>query len=128
MSKVTNPLVGGDGLSRRFYKGASVGPAEGGGFHILLDGKALRTPARKPLVLPSRALALAVAAEWEFQDHRHIRPFTMPLMSLAATALDRTAENRPGIIKNLLRHLPTDSACHRDEPGEQRGEEQALGL
>lgn len=42
----------------------------------------------------------------------------MPLMSLVATALDRTPETRDSIIKHLLRHLPTDSAVHRDEPGD----------
>ncbi len=38
-----------------------------GGCMILFDGKALRTPARFPLILPNRALALAVAAEWQWQ-------------------------------------------------------------
>ncbi len=50
------------------------------GFHITLDGRTLRTPARAQLLLPSHALALAVAAEWEWQDAKTIRPFTMPLM------------------------------------------------
>jgi len=38
-----------------------------GGFQILLDHRVLRTPARQPLVVPSRALAYAIAAEWEWQ-------------------------------------------------------------
>ncbi len=33
----------------------------------MLDSRALKSPAGKPLVLPSRLLALAVAAEWEQQ-------------------------------------------------------------
>ncbi len=38
-----------------------------GGFQILLDHRVLRTPARHPLVVPSKALALAIATEWELQ-------------------------------------------------------------
>ena len=37
------------------------------GFGITLDRHALRTPSRNPLVLPTKALALAVAAEWRWQ-------------------------------------------------------------
>ena len=47
---------------------------------VLLDGRTLRTPARNPLALPSLPLALAVAAEWEWQEQRNLRPFTMPIM------------------------------------------------
>ena len=37
------------------------------GFEITLDKHPLRTPSKNPLVLPSKALALAVAAEWRWQ-------------------------------------------------------------
>ena len=69
------------------------------------------TPARRPLALPSRALATAIAAEWAAQPAR-VRPFTMPLMGLAATALD---EPKPAgaVVDTLLRFLDTDSATVR---------------
>lgn len=38
-----------------------------GGYQVTLDSRTLKSPAGKPLVLPSRLLALAVAAEWEQQ-------------------------------------------------------------
>ena len=41
-----------------------------GGFQVLLDHRVLKTPARRPLVVPTRALALAIAAEWEWQVGR----------------------------------------------------------
>ena len=44
-------------LPKRFYKDVTVGEAAEEGFTILLDGKPLRTPAKKPLVVPSRSLA-----------------------------------------------------------------------
>ena len=40
------------------------------GFGITLDKHLLRTPSKNPLVLPSKALALAVAAEWRWQVPR----------------------------------------------------------
>ena len=37
------------------------------GFEVTLDGKPLKSPARKDFVLPTKSLALAIAAEWEWQ-------------------------------------------------------------
>ena len=81
----------------------------------MLDSRVLKTPARQPLVLPTRTLALAVAAEWEWQASR-IQPFTMPLMSLAATALDEP-KPREDVVAAMLQYLPTDSVVCRVEPG-----------
>ncbi|RYY33245.1 MAG: ATPase, partial [Sphingomonadales bacterium] len=44
---------------KRFWKDVTI---DGQG--IALDGKPVRTPGRVPLVLPSPALAEAVADEW----------------------------------------------------------------
>ncbi|HLI22762.1 MAG TPA: ATP12 family protein, partial [Stellaceae bacterium] len=51
---------------KRFYQKACVLAAEGG-FAIELDGKALQTPAKRPLIVESRALAEGIAAEWQGQ-------------------------------------------------------------
>lgn len=134
----------------------------------MLDHRVLRTPARHPLIVPSRALAMAIAAEWEWQVRwcpsqgslvepwvrlgssrqgplgmqlgqrapctpvpgelwgssgpcratsllpavaptvspsplqvQRIQPFTMPLMSLAATALDQP-KPREDVIATML--------------------------
>ncbi|KAM2632322.1 hypothetical protein EV1_023070 [Malus domestica] len=48
-----------------------------------------------PLKLPTLALAKAIAAEWEYQERDGIRPFTMPLMKHACTALERVSLTRP---------------------------------
>jgi len=53
-------------LPKRFYKEATVGEAEGG-FSILLDGRPVNTPAKRRIVVPSRKLAEALAAEWAGQ-------------------------------------------------------------
>lgn len=42
------------------------------GYNILLDKKPLKTPAGRPLVIPSIHLALAIAAEWEWQVRKFV--------------------------------------------------------
>jgi len=55
-------------MGRRFYKKAHMKPTEdGSGYVVMLDDRELKTPARKPLKVPNAALALAIAAEWEWQ-------------------------------------------------------------
>ena len=81
-------------------------------FSITLDGRILRTPARNPLVLPNKDLAMAIAAEWDAQtDKRNgIQPINMPLMSLASTAIDQIQVDPETTIETCIKYLPTDSA------------------
>ena len=76
-------------LPRRFYKEAAAGPHEGG-FALLLDGRVVKTPARRPLAVPSRAVAEALAVEWDRQGER-IDPATMPLTRIVNAAIDQVA-------------------------------------
>ena len=72
---------------KRLYRDVSV--ALGAGGHgILLDGRPLRTPAKRHLMAPSAALAEAIAEEWRGQDDR-IRPELMPLSRLAGKPSER---------------------------------------
>ncbi|CAM6032634.1 unnamed protein product [Sphagnum compactum] len=103
-------------LGRRFYKKAHVKPAEdrsSGWYVVLLDNRVLKTPAKKPLKVPNAALAHAIAAEWEWQDSSGIRPFTMPLMKLAATSIDQMPSDRDRVVESLLKYFHTDSLCLR---------------
>jgi chaperone required for assembly of F1-ATPase len=109
---------------RRFYKSAGIAPVEGG-WGILLDGKPLRSPAKRPFVLPTEALAAAIAEEWLAQGEK-ISPSSMPLMQFAATALDRLADNHSGLIEEIAGYGRSDLICYRaDEPASlvQRQEE-----
>jgi chaperone required for assembly of F1-ATPase len=110
---------------RRFYKSATVAPAEGG-WGILLDNKPLRSPAKRPFVLPTEALATAIAEEWQAQGEK-IDPRSMPLMQFAATAIDRLADDRSGLIEEVAGYGRSDLVCYRvDEPSSlvRRQEEQ----
>ena len=98
---------------KRFYK--EVGVADRG---ILLDGKALRTPRGAALVLPTDALAEAVADEWRAQGDE-IVPAEMPLTKLANTAIDGVAERRSEVIAEIAAFARHDHLCYRtDTPAE----------
>lgn len=96
---------------RRQYKAAAVTEAAGG-FGVALDGRPMRTPAGHPFVVPTRALADAVAAEWQAQGEK-VDPRTMPLTQFVATALDRVSVERQRIVNDLAAFAETDLLCHR---------------
>ncbi|MGH7092184.1 MAG: ATP12 family chaperone protein [Stellaceae bacterium] len=98
---------------KRVYRTVATAPAPGG-HTVTLDGKPMRTPGKRDLVVPTLALAAAIAAEWDAQ-HPDIRPETMPLTRLAATALDRTATLRDQVIRETANYAGTDLLCYRAE-------------
>src|SRR5690349_12459331 len=75
------------GLRKRFYKSASIGEERA----LLLDGKPVRTPARRLLAAPDSRIAAALAAEWNAQGGE-IDPATMPLTRLANAIIDAVAD------------------------------------
>lgn len=96
----------------RFYKTVSIVDTEDGKFRVTLDGRALKTPARNDLHLPTFELALGIAAEWDAQSNKEkgIQPTTMPLMTLASTSIDQVQVEPHIAISNCMKYLPTDSA------------------
>jgi len=98
---------------KRVYKSVETRPAENG-WGIALDGRKLRTPAKRELTVPSTRLAAAIATEWDAQES-DIRPYTMPLTQLATTAIDRTAEKRAEIVTDVASYVATDLVCYRAE-------------
>ena len=97
--------------AKRFYRDAAIAPGDGG-FQVLLGGRPVRTPAGALLVLPTAALAAAVANEWLAQGEI-LRPETMPLTRLAATALDRIGSHRAAIVDALMDYAGNDLICYR---------------
>jgi chaperone required for assembly of F1-ATPase len=96
---------------RRFYKEAAAHAVEGA-FTIVLDGKQVRTPGKAALVVPSRALADAVAAEWQAQG-AELAPPTLALTRLASTAIDLVAPRRAAIVADIANYAGTDLVCYR---------------
>ena len=106
-------------LRKRFYERAAVGEAagEGGGYPILLDGKPVRTPARRALAAPTPALAAAIAEEWNAQT-LVIDPACMPLTRLANAVIDAVAEQTQAVAGEIAQYLGSDLLCYRaDAPG-----------
>jgi chaperone required for assembly of F1-ATPase len=99
-------------LRRRFYQAVSVEPQEGGGYAVLLDGRPVKTPARRTLAAPTQALAQALADEWEAQREM-IDPAAMPLTRLANSIIDGVAD-RPDVVKaEVAKFLRSDLVCYR---------------
>jgi chaperone required for assembly of F1-ATPase len=101
---------------KRFWKDVTV-EAEGDGWGIRLDRRPVNTPARAPLVVPTAALAEAIADEWRNAGDK-IDPRAMPLTGLANAAIDRVAPDRKSFAEGLARYAEADLACYRAEgPG-----------
>lgn len=98
---------------KRFWAKADVVEHESG-WSVELDGKPLRTPAREPLKVPTRALAEAIAEEWDNVDGE-IDPRAMPLTGLANAAVDRVQPDKASFAAGLARYAEADLACYRAE-------------
>ncbi len=99
-------------LRRRFYKQAAVGEETEQGFPVLLDGRPVFTPARRPLAAPTRALAQRLADEWNAQE-KEIDPARMPLTRLANAVIDAVAEKPQEVAAEVADYLGTDLILYR---------------
>ena len=96
---------------KRFWKEARA-EETGDGWAVLLDGRRVKTPAKRDMLLPVRALAEGVAAEWDAQDGE-VRPLSMPLTRAAATCLDRVAPEFDAVADMIAAYGETDLLCYR---------------
>lgn len=101
-------------MSQRFFGDAAVVVLTDGAFGVALDGRPVRTPGGAALTMPSEALAKAIATEWAAQDGK-IRPLSMPMMRLAATAIDRIGRERDAVVEQLVAYGGSDLLCYRAE-------------
>jgi len=110
---------------KRFYQKAE--PAKrAGGYAIILDGKPIKTPGRRDLLVPSEALAAAIAEEWNAQA-TEVRAAKMPLTRFATTTVDRVATQRDAIIRQTANYAGTDLVCYRaTHPPELAARQQAV--
>jgi chaperone required for assembly of F1-ATPase len=96
---------------KRFYAHAGVAEAPDG-FAMTLDGKPVRTPSGRPLVAPTRAIADAIAAEWEAQKE-FIDPLTMPLTRLANSVVDAVVDRVGAVTDDIAKYLGSDLLFYR---------------
>ena len=108
---------------KRFWKDVAVEQGADG-WTIKLDGRPVKTPARAALVVPTQALADAIAEEWRSVEGT-IDPRAMPLTGLANAAIDRVAPDRQAFAPGLARYAEADLACYRAESPRELVERQA---
>jgi chaperone required for assembly of F1-ATPase len=101
------------GPVKGFWKDVAVEQA-GGGWAIKLDDRPVRTPARAPLVVPTEALARAIAEEWR-SIGGEVDPRAMSLTGLGNAAIDRVAPELRAFAGGLARYGEADLACYRSE-------------
>jgi chaperone required for assembly of F1-ATPase len=109
-------------LPRRFYKEVSVSDAAP--FHVLLDGRQIKTPKKRALALPTRSLAEALADEWRAQTES-IDPTRMPLTRFANTAIDAVIDTLDAVASDITAYAGSDLICYRAETPEKLVELQA---
>ncbi len=102
--------------AKRFWKTATVEKA-GDGYQVLLDGRKLRTPVKSELIVPSREMAEAIAAEWDAQEEK-IDPMTMPVTRSANAAIDKVGPMHAEVAALVSEYGGTDLLCYRAESPE----------
>lgn len=111
--------------AKRFWTAASTEACEGG-FAVRLDGRAVKTPAKTPLVVPTLALAEAIAAEWDAQQGL-VKPETMPCTRAANSALDKVVPQFDEVVGLLAAYGETDLLCYRAEGPQPLVDRQSAG-
>lgn len=97
--------------AKRFWKEATAVEVEGG-WTVQLDGRGVRTPAKAPLVVPTRAMAEAIAAEWDAQEEK-VDPTTMPVTRSANAAIDKVTKQFEEVAEMLAAYGDSDLLCYR---------------
>ncbi len=101
---------------KRFYTSVTVDSVDSG-FALLLDGRPVKTPGRAALVLPSAAMAQAVADEWAGQGE-DIVIASMPMTGFANAAIDRIAPDPARFVSDIAAYGETDTLCYRADAGD----------
>ncbi len=89
-----------DWAAKRFWKGVVV-DSEDAGFVIRLDDRPVKTPAKRPLVVPTEAIASQIAEEWDAQTEL-IDPATMPWTRSANSAIDKVSVQAAEVKEHLV--------------------------
>src|ERR1700679_60356 len=96
---------------KRFYANAGVGETDGG-FTITLDGKPIKTPSGRTVIVPVRSLAETIAAEWNAQGE-FIDPLTMPVTRFANSVVQGVVENVAAVSDDVTKYFGSDLLFYR---------------
>lgn len=101
---------------KRFYKEVTV-EQTADGWRALLDRRGIKTAGGRAQIVPTQALAEALAAEWAGQG-KEIDTAAFHFRDLADFAIDAVAANRAQVVSELLPYAETDTLCYRADPDE----------
>lgn len=87
---------------------------EAGGFGVALDGRPVRTPSKAALIVPTQAMATAIAAEWDAQTDE-IDPAVMPVTRSANAAIDKVSTQFAEVAGLIAAYGESDLLCYRAE-------------
>jgi chaperone required for assembly of F1-ATPase len=96
---------------KRFYVAASVSEVDNG-FSVTLDGKPIKTPSGRPVIVPALSIAQAIAAEWNGQGEM-IDPLTMPLTRLANSVIQGVVDKVDAVAEDVAKYLGSDLLFYR---------------
>lgn len=100
-----------DWTARRFWTTVDVAQTEDG-FAVTLDGRFVKTPLKTPLTVPYKAMAEAIAVEWEAQGEK-IDPLSMPVTRSANAALDKVWVQHAEVAALIAAYGENDLLCYR---------------
>lgn len=101
---------------RRFYKQVDVAAADGG-WQVTLDGRGVKTVKGLPQIVPTEALARALAAEWDAQGEK-IDAQSLPLRDMTDYAIDIVAPDQASVVEKIVAYGDTDTLLYRADPDE----------
>ena len=110
---------------KRFWTSASVHPVPGG-YEVRLDTRSVKTPGKHPLILPTLALAQAIAAEWDAQTGQ-INPARMPMTRFANSAVEKVAPQFVAVVGEVASYGASDLLCYRATEPPALADRQAKG-
>ncbi len=108
---------------KRFWEQAHVVAAEGG-YTVTLDKRPLKTPMKRPLIVPSKALAAEIAAEWQAIEGK-VDHATLPYTQFAHAGLDQAIDEHKEIAAKTVLYGETDLLCYRAEAPQELVKRQA---
>lgn len=96
---------------KRFWSQATIEHSDRG-YAILLDGRAVKTPAKSNLIVPTEKMARAIAAEWDAQT-KAVQPDTMPITRAANSAIDKVRVQFDEVTDLILAYGEADLLYYR---------------
>jgi chaperone required for assembly of F1-ATPase len=98
-------------LPKRFYKTATVDELDGM-FHLLLDGKRAKTPAKNMLALDNQKAAQHLADEWSAQQE-FIDPSNMHITRMVNAGIDHVGKVVSEVQSEIAKYATTELLCYR---------------